>query len=218
MRVTVVLQKNEARLADADTVAMLEHALAYGLAVDERAVETVEVNELVLRAFATHDAVAAREQRVGYADAVRRLAPDGYILISKLDGRVLQRPRDDGRQNLQPLGTAARATRLSLGMEGSIRTNVTLFDQGLTQILQAAVTGLAPGRSYQLVLASRQDGTGDVEPIASFTANPAGSAIVNTNGPIRQVVQDDRPGARRWLAIRAGTSDAPGAIVQVQQP
>lgn len=127
-------------------------------------------------------------------------------------------PAGDGRANLQPLGTASRATRLTLGAEGGMLTSVTLFDQGLVQIVQAAATGLAPGRPYQLVLASRPDGTGEVEPIANFTANPAGSAIVNTTGQIRQVVQDDRPGARRWLAIRAGGADAPGAIVQVQQP
>ena len=51
------------------------------------------------------------------------------------------------------------------------------------------------------------------EPIASFKANPAGSAIVNATGPIRQIVQGDGETARRYLAVR----DAVGAIVQLQR-
>jgi hypothetical protein len=84
--------------------------------------------------------------------------------------------------------------------------------------LQAAVTGLAPKQPYQLVLATKADGTGQVQPLANFTTNPAGAAIVNATGPIRQLVQDSAGDYRRWLAIREGTADAPGAIVQVQQP
>lgn len=127
-------------------------------------------------------------------------------------------PEGDGLQNLQPLGVASQTTKLALGSDGKARTNVTLFDQGLIQILQASVTGLTPKHAYQLVLAARQDGTGKVEPLANFMTNPSGSAIVNVAGPIRQVVQNSEPDERRWLAIRQGTSTAPGPIMQVQQP
>lgn len=127
-------------------------------------------------------------------------------------------PQGDGLANLQPLGVAAQTTKLALGTEGKSLTGVTLFDQGLIQILQASATGLQPKHPYQLVLAANADGTGAVEPLANFMTNPAGSAIVNASGPIRQVVRDAAPAARRWLAIREGTSDAPGAIIQVQQP
>ncbi|MFA6117581.1 MAG: beta-propeller fold lactonase family protein [Sphingomonas sp.] len=127
-------------------------------------------------------------------------------------------PQGDGLQNLQPLGVAGQTTKLALAMGGKAVTSVTLFDQGLIQILQASATGLMPKHPYQLVLAANADGTGDVQPLASFMTNPAGSAIVNATGPIRQVVQADAPSARRWLAIREGTADAPGAIVQMQQP
>lgn len=120
-------------------------------------------------------------------------------------------------ENLQPLGVAAQTTKLSLGAGGRPLTNVTLFDQGLIQILQASATGLVPGTAYQLVLTTRADGTGDVEALADFTTNPAGSAVVNATGPIRQIVQDATPAARRWLAIREGRSGAPGKIVQIQQ-
>jgi YVTN family beta-propeller protein len=127
-------------------------------------------------------------------------------------------PTGDGRQNLQPLGVAGQAAKLRLGSNGNALTTVTLFDQGVIQILQAAVTGLAPKQPYQLVLATKADGTGQVQPLANFTTNPAGAAIVNATGPIRQLVQDSAGDYRRWLAIREGTADAPGAIVQVQQP
>jgi len=127
-------------------------------------------------------------------------------------------PQGDGLQNLQPLGVAGQTTKLALGMGGKTVTSVTLFDQGLIQILQASVTGLMPKHPYQLVLAANADGTGDAQPLANFMTNPAGSAIVNASGPIRQVVQADAPSGRRWLAIREDTGDAPGMIVQVQQP
>jgi hypothetical protein len=80
------------------------------------------------------------------------------------------------------------------------------------------VTGLVPKRSYQLLLASRADGSGKVEPLANFVTNPAGSAIVNAVGPIRQVAQGKSAADRRWLAIREGTGEAPGRIVQTQLP
>jgi YVTN family beta-propeller protein len=127
-------------------------------------------------------------------------------------------PGGDGRQNLQPLGVAGQAIRLRLGNHGNALTTVTLFDQGVIQILQAAVTGLTPKQPYQLVLATKADGTGQVQPLANFTTNPAGAAIVDATGPIRQIVQNSTGDYRRWLAIREGTTEAPGPIVQVQQP
>src|SRR5215475_10539160 len=50
-----------------------------------------------------------------------------------------------GVENLQPLGLAGAAAHLTLAAPGSsISTTVSLFDQGLTQVLQAAVAGLEP--------------------------------------------------------------------------
>jgi hypothetical protein len=46
--------------------------------------------------------------------------------------------------------------------------------------------------------------------------NPAGSAIVNAVGPIRQIVQSNAKAERRYLVIAAGSADHPGAPVQVQ--
>jgi len=54
-------------------------------------------------------------------------------------------PQGDGMQNLQPLGAATKSVQLMLAaQDGKPVTQVTLFDQGVVQILQAAVTGLRP--------------------------------------------------------------------------
>jgi hypothetical protein len=91
-----------------------------------------------------------------------------------------------------------------------------LFDQGLTQVVQASVTGLEPKRPYVLALASKPDGRGALEPLSGFMTNPAGSAIVNAVGPIRQIVHNGTEGERRYLVIAEGTPGAIGAIVQQQ--
>ena len=125
----------------------------------------------------------------------------------------------EGLDNLQAGGTAAQSTQLRLSPPGGKpTTQVTLFDQGLVQVLQAAVTGLEANGSYVLALATQPDGGGKLEPIASFMTNPAGAAIVNTVGPIRQVVDVATPEARRYLVIAAGSQEHPGQAVQVQTP
>jgi hypothetical protein len=54
-----------------------------------------------------------------------------------------------------------------------------------------------------------------LEPLAAFMTNPAGSAIVNATGAIRQVVRGEDKIPRRYLVIAAGHPDKPGRIVQV---
>ena len=129
----------------------------------------------------------------------------------------------NGTSNLQPLGVAGETAHLALApVAGQDRgqdkppTSVSLFDQGLTQVVQASVTGLAPKKPYVLGLASRADGSGPLEPLSAFMTNPAGSAIVNAVGPIRQIVQSAADGERRYLVIAEGTAEHPGAIVQRQ--
>jgi len=130
-------------------------------------------------------------------------------------------PDGDGTQNLEPLGSAGLATHLRLARPGAsgvdAPTNVSLFDQGLTQILAASVTGLEPKQPYTLALASGADGSGDVEALAAFTTNPAGAAIVNAVGPIRQVVQGAADSPRRYLVVvPAGSASQLGKPVQLQ--
>jgi YVTN family beta-propeller protein len=93
-----------------------------------------------------------------------------------------------GTEGLQPLGLAGSAVHLVLAAPGKPASTVSLFDQGLTEVLQAAVVGLEPVQPYLLALTANPDGTGTVEPLARFTTNPAGAAIVNAVGPIRKIV------------------------------
>jgi len=125
-----------------------------------------------------------------------------------------------GAENLQPLGLAGSAAYLTLATPGErTSTTVSLFDQGLTQVLQAAVVGLEPAKPYALALTSNADGTGQIEPIAQFMTNPVGAAVVNAVGPIRQIVD---PAAqvrdeRRYLAVMTVENGKPGRPVQLQK-
>ncbi|MBN8871235.1 MAG: YncE family protein [Rhodospirillales bacterium] len=130
-------------------------------------------------------------------------------------------PAGAGTDNLTPLGIAGQAVHLNLailanGKSGKTVTTVSLFDQGLIQVLQASVTGLAPKKPYVLALAENRSGHGALQPLSAFMTNPAGSAIVNATGPIRQIVQSDTKTERRYLVIAEGTAAQTGSIVQVE--
>ena len=131
-------------------------------------------------------------------------------------------PEGQSQAGLQPLGLAGIATHLTLGGrggDGQAPTSVTLFDQGQVQVVQGAVTGLQPKSPYVLALASSPDGSGPLEPLEAFMTNPAGGAIVNAAGPIRQLVQPaGAAGPRRYLVIAPGQPGALGAPVQIQGP
>jgi YVTN family beta-propeller protein len=128
-------------------------------------------------------------------------------------------PDGPGTSGLQPLGVAGQAAHLTLDSSSSKAvTSVSLFDQGLIQVLQAAVNGLEPKTAYVLSLSTRPDGSGAIQPLAAFTTNPAGSAIVNAIGPIRQLVQPDTPEQRRFLMVMQGTPQTIGSVVQFQTP
>jgi YVTN family beta-propeller protein len=133
-------------------------------------------------------------------------------------------PQESGTQGLHPLGVAGEASHLALvpaagaaaGAEPP--TSVSLFDQGLLQMLEAAVTGLQPMEPYLLALSPQPDGSGPLEPLAEFTTNAAGAQVVTALGPIRQIVQGQEDVQRRYLVIVAGTASQPGLPVQIQAP
>lgn len=133
-------------------------------------------------------------------------------------------PSGEGLSGLQPLGVAGQSVQLTLVPAGApVRgarppTSITLFDQGILQVLQASVTGLVPKQPYVLALSDQPDGGGTLAQLSAFTSNPAGAAIVNAVGPIRQVVQSTAPGARRYLMIASGTPAQLGPPVQIQTP
>ena len=130
-------------------------------------------------------------------------------------------PEGDGTSNLQALGAAGQSAHLSLQLVGKTAavapTSVTLFDQGLLQVLQASATGLQPKQPYVLGLSDQADGSGAIEPLANFMTNPAGSAIVNAIGQIRQLVTGAGTGdKRRYLVIAPKVDGKAGPVVQVQ--
>jgi YVTN family beta-propeller protein len=130
----------------------------------------------------------------------------------------------DGLQGLQQLGVAGQAAHLTLQSfehgkpvdAANSPTSVTLFDQGLTQVIQAAATGLAPKQTYVLALADRADGSGALQRLAMFTTSPAGSAIVDAIGPIRSIVQAGGHEKRRYLVIAPQVDGVDGVPVQIQ--
>jgi YVTN family beta-propeller protein len=130
-------------------------------------------------------------------------------------------PDGPGTQGLEPLGIAGKSEQLQLAPPGTkagekAPTSVSLSDQGLVQVLEAAVTGLDPGKPYVLALSDEPSGAGTLESLQGFMTNPAGSAIVNAIGPIRQVVRGEDKMRRRYLVIAPGTAGAHGAVVQVE--
>jgi len=162
---------------------------------------------------------------IGQAPQALTYVPDAVPAVSGNPNSAMTRmmvvPEGHGTSNLQPLGIAGRSADLWLASPGARReekapTSVSLSDQGLVQVLEAAVTGLEPGKPYLLALASEPSGTGVLEPLQGFMTNPAGAAIVNTVGPIRQLVRGEANNPRRYLVILPGTSDNHGGPIQVQ--
>jgi len=129
-------------------------------------------------------------------------------------------PGRTGTENLQPLDVAGLSTQLWLAPRGSkpdkAPTSVSLSDQGLVQVLEASVTGLEPGKPYVLALSNEASGSGTLQPLQGFMTNPAGAAVVNAIGPIRQLVRGEDKSPRRYLVIAPGPVANPGAPVQVQ--
>lgn len=128
-------------------------------------------------------------------------------------------PTGPGDSNLQPRsGSDPVLVHLRASDGAEVGTTISLYDQGLIQVVQGSVSGLTPRSPYVLALADAADGSGPLEPIAAFTTNPAGAAIVNALGPIRQQVRADQDASRRYLVIAPGAAAMPGAPVQIQAP
>ena len=140
-------------------------------------------------------------------------SPQGMVYIPEAV------PSGSGMDNLAPIGTAGEAAHLALASKGAStpETTVAVNNQGLIDLLEAAVTGLTPKQPYVLALASNPDGSGTLEPVASFTTNPAGAAIVIAVGPLRRAVEAGDPGSRRYLVIADARDGRAGAPVQVQR-
>jgi YVTN family beta-propeller protein len=163
---------------------------------------------------------------IGQAPQALVYVPDAVPAASGANNTAMTRlmvvPEGHGTSNLQPLGVAGQSAQLWLAPPGAKKeekapTSVSLSDQGLVQVLEAAVSGLEPGKPYLLALATELSGTGILQPLQGFMTNPAGAAVVNAIGPIRQLVRGEDNIPRRYLLILPGTPDNHGAAVQVQR-
>jgi YVTN family beta-propeller protein len=162
---------------------------------------------------------------IGQAPQALVYVPDAVPAVGSEQNAAMTRmpavPEGLGTANLKPLGIAGQSVDLLLAppqaqKNGKPPTSVSLSDQGLVQILEAAVTGLEPGKPYVLALANGPSGSGELEPLQGFMTNPAGAAVVNAIGPIRQLVRGEDKTPRRYLVIAPGTVEKLGDPVQVQ--
>ncbi len=128
-------------------------------------------------------------------------------------------PSGEGTENLSPIGISGEAVHLTLVSVGTgkAETTVAVNNQGLVDLLQAAVTGLEAKKPYLLALVNNADGSGPLEPLANFMTNPSGAAIVVAVGPLRRAVEGNESSPRRFLVIAPMNEDKPGAPVQVQR-
>ena len=147
--------------------------------------------------------MAKVELQFGADPNLRRLAQE--IIVTQQSDRGLRssRPPYYGSSRCKPADAP---------------TTVTVNNQGLMDLLQAAVTGLPPKTNYQLALAEhRSKPYGKLEPIVAFTTNPAGAAILDTLGPLRHFVAGPADESdRRYLVIVPGSGSADSEPVQIQ--
>lgn len=113
-----------------------------------------------------------------------------------------------------------------------VLSSLTVNNQGFTDSLEAAVTGLKPGQQYVLALADSREGSGDVEPLVSFTGGKDGAASVATFGPFTGMLMRGGSGSggssafskskqTKFLVIAelngSGRNSKVGSVVQMPQ-
>ena len=90
--------------------------------------------------------------------------------------------------NLLPLATLKESKTYQLRPKDETqkaRASVTVISLGLIDQVQIAASGLAPGQEYTLSMVNTASIPRIHEAIAKMKANPAGTVIANTLGPIR---------------------------------
>jgi hypothetical protein len=115
--------------------------------------------------------IAARDERWAVSLPGECIA---WFPASPLGNRRLAIERRPRNQQLAaarrgwPIGAAVARAAGSKERGESAHQRFSLSDQGLVQVLEAAVTGLDPGKPYLLALAAEPSGTGVLEPLQSF--------------------------------------------------
>ncbi len=183
-----------------------------GLENDDR---MAAIDTLTNKVIATNPIGQAPQAVVYVPNAVSVVSNGANLAMTTM----MVAPAGAGTNNLPPLGVAGQSAQLWLVPPGQkvekAPTSVSLSDQGLVQVLEAAVTGLEPGKPYLLALSTDPSGAGALEPLQGFMTNPAGAAVVNAIGPI-QVVRGEEKTPRRYLVIVPGSADNYGSPVQVE--
>lgn len=115
-----------------------------------------------------------------------------------------------GTANLAALKDTERPLRIQMvsAQGGDAQATVVVNSLGQADQLQIAAAGLQPGQEYQLSLVA--PGNANTQPVTlvKFKANPAGTAIAQAIGPVRNVVQANTPNVspRALLVTVAGTN------------
>ena len=135
-------------------------------------------------------------------------------------------PTGNGLSNLMPVGSYGQAVHLYMGSPDSsgssgntsTLTTVTLNYQGPLDLLEAAVTGLQPMTSYTLgYVPNPGDPSNNFQPLSTFMTNAAGAQIVESIGPLRQVVAGTSQSYdRRYLVIVPTNDNRQPVQVQLQ--
>ena len=119
-------------------------------------------------------------------------------------------PVGAGTDNLMPPGEAANIAHLRLEAAGSALPNAhasaAVNSLGLLDLVEMAPSGLAPKTQYQMYLAEADHAPfGKLVPLAVFTTNPDGAAIVQTIGPLKSLAVRGAGGAaaasQRFLIV-----------------
>jgi YVTN family beta-propeller protein len=162
---------------------------------------------------------------------------DGVAVIDTLTNRVIATihsgqspqgvayvpdavPSGNGTQNLVSIAASGSAAHLVLADAASraAKTTVTVNNQGALDLLEAAVTGLEPGSTYTLGLATRPDGSGQRVSLATFKTNAAGAQVVTAIAPLRTMVSPNaNSNARRYVLIVKGADMQGGPIAQIER-
>jgi YVTN family beta-propeller protein len=121
---------------------------------------------------------------------------------------------DKGTDNLKPLGPATEALHVELvppaKSPSSAHASISINSLGLIDNLQIAATGLEPGKKYKLLLVG---GTKPI-PIIAFTAGIGGTAIVQTLGPLKHVVQSSQNEPLMKLELRSDEGGEGNLVLQ----
>ena len=116
-----------------------------------------------------------------------------------------------GSSALKPLGQAGEALHLTMsapsGTASKAHGTVSVNSLGPIDLLELAASGLEPGRKYKIMLVGEN---GTLE-LAQFAAGIGGAAVVQTLGPLKQVVQSATPGKPSVLDVVG--ADDPTKIV-----